>query len=547
MPAGLDRIGILALDRVAADPVLLLVALEERADRVVCRHLVEVDHCRPDRLLVDPGTIALAGDVALGLGHHSEEARLRVVAQNLPGQLDDPAGVLDDLDRLDAGDVVEEPAAARVHEHGVALKLEQLACSHLLLIAQLARRVPGPESLLARRRAVSNDRDVVVAGRPRVAEEIPRPLLEPGRQLIAQPIEGLPQRGPPGLVPVGVSARVAAAVAPPAVDAVDAAPGGAFEDLGLVSGLVSLEVLTVDGEVSRLVPLDGVDGGCQGHVSIPVVVTVALSIGGDVNELRPVARTGERPGEAIGKALAVGEQSLEGHASRDRPIIEEDDDRAARGELHQVGHRRIDPGAAHVPPATADRPHTPRLARSQDGEADPLPGEDLKALQVRRRLREPHPLWLAPEALLEIADPPDHLGLLVAPVGQGEDHVVIDLGEGGAMTGEVLPALTVGFQDRLVGARGSGLHPGEKGRPEVEADPRVVVDDLLDPMLVIEHAGGTVGCVALGCDPLVPIMVGIGRVLKLDRLEPGVLSRWLVEMTMQTDVSLHQPSSCLIR
>ena len=46
-------------------------------------------------------------------------------AEELGGELEDAAGVGDDLHGLDAGDLVEEPAAGGVHELGVALELEQ--------------------------------------------------------------------------------------------------------------------------------------------------------------------------------------------------------------------------------------------------------------------------------------------------------------------------------------------------------------------------------------------------------------------------------------
>ena len=46
-------------------------------------------------------------------------------AEELGGELEDAAGVGDDLDGLDAGDLVEEPAAGGVHELGVALELEE--------------------------------------------------------------------------------------------------------------------------------------------------------------------------------------------------------------------------------------------------------------------------------------------------------------------------------------------------------------------------------------------------------------------------------------
>ena len=47
------------------------------------------------------------------------------LAEEFGGELQDAAGVGDDLHGLDAGDLVEEPAATGVHELGVAFELEQ--------------------------------------------------------------------------------------------------------------------------------------------------------------------------------------------------------------------------------------------------------------------------------------------------------------------------------------------------------------------------------------------------------------------------------------
>ena len=46
-------------------------------------------------------------------------------AEELGGELEDAACVGDDLDGFDAGDLIEEPAAAGVHELGVAFQLEE--------------------------------------------------------------------------------------------------------------------------------------------------------------------------------------------------------------------------------------------------------------------------------------------------------------------------------------------------------------------------------------------------------------------------------------
>ena len=128
----------------------------------------EIDDRRPDERLVDDGAVLVPGHVAPGPLQHPDVFGLEVGAADVAGELQGPGGVLDDLDGLDVGDVVEEPAVAREDEHGVALHLEELEDPDLVLRRERARDVPGEEGLDGRRRAVEDDLDVVVADPPRV-------------------------------------------------------------------------------------------------------------------------------------------------------------------------------------------------------------------------------------------------------------------------------------------------------------------------------------------------------------------------------------------
>src|SRR5690606_28952297 len=75
--------------------------------------------------------------------------------------------------------------------------------------------------------------------------------------------------------------------------------------------------------------------------------------------------------------------------------------------------------------------------------------------------------------------------------------------------------------------------------PEVEADVRVVVDDPNDAIARIEDARIGVGRVALRRDPLVPVVIRRRGILVLDGLEPAILPRRLVEMSVDADESIH--------
>ena len=178
-----------------------------------------------------------------------------------------------------------------------------------------------------------------------------------------------------------------------------------------------------------------------------------------------------------------------------------------------------------------------RLLRSEYREADAAGGEDLEAFQVDRGLGEPHPLRLPTEAMLEVADAPEHLRPFVPGVGQGQDRVVVDLGDRRAVSRESSSTRVVGLDHGAVGRRVAVLQPAQQGRPEVEADPLVVADATGDASAVVEDRRGRVGRVALGRDPLVPVVVRVGRFLPLDLPRPGIVARRLVEVAVDAEVA----------
>ena len=183
-------------------------------------------------------------------------------------QLDDAPGVLDHLHRLDAGEFVEEPAATRVHQHRVALHFEQLPEPHALRLGQFPHRMVGQEARDALVRAVEDDADIVVARRPRVMHERPHRRLIDGRDGVAQPVEGGAQGAAPFLVPIGAAAGIAAAVAPPALDAVLARPRGVLDDLHFMSWREELQKLAVVRQVGEAVRLDMVERVGERHVAV---------------------------------------------------------------------------------------------------------------------------------------------------------------------------------------------------------------------------------------------------------------------------------------
>ena len=278
------------------------------------------------------------------------------VGEELGGELDDAAGVGDDLDGLDAGDVVEEPAAGGVHELGVALELEELEDGDAFGGGEGAGGVGGEEAVEVVGGAVEDDVDVGVAGGPEVFEEGLGDGLGEGRGAVAEEVEGFAEGGAPALIPSGLAA-VAAAVGAPALDAVGAGPGGVVDDLGLPGGGEFLEELAVVGEAGEVVVLDPVEGVAEGHLAVAVVVAVGFAVGGDVDELGfGGGLVGVEAGEeAAGEGFAVVEEAFEGDGAGGGAVVEEDGDGAAVVELDEVGAGGVDGGVGGFEPGLGVR------------------------------------------------------------------------------------------------------------------------------------------------------------------------------------------------
>src|ERR1019366_3462076 len=105
-------------------------------------------------------------------------------------------------------------------------------------------------------------------------------------------------------------------------------------------------------------------------------------------------------------------------------------------------------------------------------------------------------------------------------------------------TGEALLTFAVGVENGLIGVRCAVGHPGEQRGADVEADPRIVVNDACNAVVRSQDAGSSVGSVTLGGDALIPVMIRIGGFLELDGLEPGIFPGRLIKMTMNTRIAV---------
>src|SRR5688572_2422297 len=139
---------------------------------------------------------------------------------------------------------------------------------------------------------------------------------------VSQPIQCLPERKTPFLIPSRAPAGVAATIAVPAFDAVRAAPGRALPDFGFHGWTMAFKVLTVVCEFGETVRFYMIERVSQRHIASRMMVPVSFAVGCDMDELRPgPLLVGKRRHEPRRQVLAAFEQPFKGDCLRNRPII----------------------------------------------------------------------------------------------------------------------------------------------------------------------------------------------------------------------------------
>src|SRR5207247_7587656 len=115
-------------------------------DSVVRSKSRPVDHGGPDELLVDSPPVAMLRQVAFRQRELLHELCLQRISEELLRELHGARGELDDLHGFDARKLIEKPAAARVHEHGMALELEQFKHRGFVSVGQRSKSVAVKET-----------------------------------------------------------------------------------------------------------------------------------------------------------------------------------------------------------------------------------------------------------------------------------------------------------------------------------------------------------------------------------------------------------------
>lgn len=106
------------------------------------------------------------------------------------------------------------------------------------------------------------------------------------------------------------------------------------------------------------------------------------------------------------------------------------------------------------------------------------------------------------------------------------------------MSTECGHAQSVRLQNGGVSLRIIILHPGQQCGAKVETYAGVIILDFLDGALILrKDPGCPIGRITFSGDALIPIVVRMCGILQFDDLQPRILSRRLIEMAVNANVS----------
>src|SRR5262249_38965540 len=138
-------------------------------------------------------------------------------------QIERTCCVLQNLNRFDPGNVVEEPAAACVHQQEHSLKFEKIKRAPSF-IGRHPTTCMFEQEIFARPQRIENQGNTLIACQPREREELAASGFEVPNVFVAEKIECGTQRCSPCLAPIRLAACTTATIASPTTDAVGTAP-----------------------------------------------------------------------------------------------------------------------------------------------------------------------------------------------------------------------------------------------------------------------------------------------------------------------------------
>ena len=254
----------------------------------------KVHRNRPDPDLIDRSTGRIPGIVCQGTAEGLDERRLKIEFEGSSCKIHRAARVAHHLDAPRFGDIIEEPAATRLHQHRLPFHIKERQGLPLFIGGEITERMPGEELLDGLiRPPVEDEIDSIVPCHQGVAKVGSESLHEPGGKGISDRVNRYPEWFTPGLRPFRMRPGLAPTISSPALDTVRAAPGRPLLNDNLVRGRVSGEILSVNRKAHVIPRLDGVEAIGERHLAELTMVAVGLPVGRDMHKLRALPIRGE--------------------------------------------------------------------------------------------------------------------------------------------------------------------------------------------------------------------------------------------------------------
>lgn len=199
--------------------------------------------------------------------------------------------------------------------------------------------------------AIEHHIDVVISRRPGIAQNVRCVFFVDDNQLIAQPVQRLPQRFAPLLLCAATT--TAAAIVLPAIDPVGTTPGRYIFENAFPGGGMQAEVMCKIGHLPAAIGKLTAKTVGDAFFFARFVVTKGFAIGRNRDQLSGAIVMMHRERQTISK----GSRSLQNfiiktHLTGDRPVVKKDIEIARSILIHKtpVRTRRVDLTIGHIEP-----------------------------------------------------------------------------------------------------------------------------------------------------------------------------------------------------
>ena len=110
-------------------------------------HLLKICLVRTHSHLINVASVPVLRNIALGALQTFKKLWLKITVEQLLPQLERSARILKNLSGFNTGNLIKEPATARIHEHQVSLEFQKLEGRNPLWLIQFVNGMLSHEPL----------------------------------------------------------------------------------------------------------------------------------------------------------------------------------------------------------------------------------------------------------------------------------------------------------------------------------------------------------------------------------------------------------------